>query len=330
MFDLFPDIRRFAEFARLDALGRPAADGRGRARPDGQAAPAAARRALARPRPRHRAGGVRDHRRDPQARHDGIARRAERAYGAQGRQLGLCAGDRPARARRRSRDALERRTHPRRLSRRRDKPRLRHDGSYSGERSDRFLRRDFRALGKQRRGGAPRRRLAGRFQPDRPRQPRRHPRAALCRLGDLRRHHAQPERRAARRHARHRGRRRPLRLRPDGRAAGGRHRHREGQGDRASPRSRCAMPAMSAASANGRSARRRAGTDLDPFRHRRGLGHGRAVRRRWSGGSRRRRSASAFRARARRPSCSTSRPRWSPRARSPSPAEAARNCRRAR
>ena len=51
--------------ARLDALGRPAADGRGRPRPDGQAPPPVARRALARPRARHRAGGVPDHRRNP-------------------------------------------------------------------------------------------------------------------------------------------------------------------------------------------------------------------------------------------------------------------------
>ena len=65
MFDVFPDIRRSRERARLDALGRPAADGRGRPRPDGQAPPAAARRALARPCARHRAGGIPDHRGNP-------------------------------------------------------------------------------------------------------------------------------------------------------------------------------------------------------------------------------------------------------------------------
>ena len=65
MFDVFPDIRHFADALGLDALGRPAANGRGRPRPDGQAPPVAARRALARPCARHRAGGIPDHRGDP-------------------------------------------------------------------------------------------------------------------------------------------------------------------------------------------------------------------------------------------------------------------------
>ena len=112
----YPAVRRQA---RLDAFRRPAADGRGRARPDGEAPAAAARRTLARPGAGHRSGGIPDHRRNPSARDDRAAGRAERAYGAEGRRLGLCAGDGPARARRRSRDALERRAHPRRLSRRR-------------------------------------------------------------------------------------------------------------------------------------------------------------------------------------------------------------------
>ena len=61
MFDLFPDIRAVRQCARLDAVGRPIADGRGRARVDGEAAAVAARRAFARPCARHRAGGVPDH-----------------------------------------------------------------------------------------------------------------------------------------------------------------------------------------------------------------------------------------------------------------------------
>ncbi len=61
MFDLFPDIRDVLQCAGLDAVGRPVADGGGRARPDGEAAAAAAGRALAGPGARDRAGGVHDH-----------------------------------------------------------------------------------------------------------------------------------------------------------------------------------------------------------------------------------------------------------------------------
>ena len=64
MFGLFPDLRALRRGARLDAFGRPATDGRARARLDGQASPAAARRAIARPRAGHRARGVPDHRRN--------------------------------------------------------------------------------------------------------------------------------------------------------------------------------------------------------------------------------------------------------------------------
>ena len=58
---------------------------------------------------------------------DGAPGRAERAYGSEDRGLGLCAGDRPARAGRRLCDPLERRTHPRRLPRRRTDRRLDRD-----------------------------------------------------------------------------------------------------------------------------------------------------------------------------------------------------------
>ena len=43
MFDLFPDIRKFSNVARLDLVRRPIADGGGGARADGEATAAAAR-----------------------------------------------------------------------------------------------------------------------------------------------------------------------------------------------------------------------------------------------------------------------------------------------
>ena len=61
-----PAIR---QCAGLDPVGRPVADGGGRARPDGQAAAAAARRAVAGAGARHRAGGVPDHFGDPPQHH---------------------------------------------------------------------------------------------------------------------------------------------------------------------------------------------------------------------------------------------------------------------
>ena len=163
----------------------------------------------------------------------------------------------PARARRRSRDAVERRTHPRRLSRRRTSEGFEMTIHIAADALDRLLRRGVRARRQPPGRGAPRRRLARRRQSDRPRQPRRDPHAALCRLGALGRHRPQSDDRASRRYAGHRRPRRPLRLRSDGRATGRRHWRRESEGGGALRRSRCATPAMSAASANGRSARRR-------------------------------------------------------------------------
>ena len=86
MFELFPEIRAVRRHARLDAVGRPAADGRRRARADG-ASPAcccstsprwASRRSSCR---RCSASSPKS-----SARHDGAAGRAERPYGAVGRR----------------------------------------------------------------------------------------------------------------------------------------------------------------------------------------------------------------------------------------------------
>ncbi len=98
------------QFARLDPVGRPIADGRGGARPDGEAAAVAAGRAVARARARHRAGGVPDHLRD-QAQHHGLACRAKRAHGTFGRRPRLRAGNRTYRARRQARRIVGQRSH---------------------------------------------------------------------------------------------------------------------------------------------------------------------------------------------------------------------------
>ena len=128
------------------------------------------------------------------------------------------------------------------------------------------------------RGGAPRRRLARRRQSDRPRQSWRDPHAALCRLGAIGRYRPRPDDRASRRYARHRRCRRPIRLRPDGRAAGRRPRGREGEGDGprgdlVAQRRPCRPRRRMGGARGGR------GPDLDPFRQRPRLAARRPVRR---------------------------------------------------
>ena len=88
-------------------------------------------------------------------------------------------------------------------------------------------------------------------QPHRPRQPRRRARAALPAVEAGRRRPRRPQGRGRHRDAGAGGGRRPVRLRPDGGAAGGRNRHRQVPA-RAWRWWRCATPAISAGSATGR------------------------------------------------------------------------------
>ena len=221
----------------------------------------------------------RDHRRYPPARHDGAAGRAERAYGAEGRQLGLCARNRPARARRRSGDAVERRAHPRRLSRRR-RSKARHDGSYLRERTSAISAPRFSSASAARR----RRRGASRPRWSAPTWPATTATACIrvpryvdwVMSGDLT---PEPDDRAC------------SSTRPCSRVVDGRY----GFGHTVAPQAvdigiakakhgglaggRAAQFRPSRPRRRMGGARGRGGPDLDPFRQRVGLGAGRAVRR---------------------------------------------------
>ena len=116
---LFPDIRRFA-----DALGWTLSGGQQQmvargARADGEAAAAAARRALAGPRAGHRAGGVPHHRRNPSRGTTVLLVEQNARMALSVADCGyvletgrIVLGGKPD-------DTVERRAHPRRLSRRR-------------------------------------------------------------------------------------------------------------------------------------------------------------------------------------------------------------------
>ena len=92
-----PDPARAAAPARRFAVGRPAADGGHRPRPDGPAAPAPARRAVARPRPRRGRPDVRRHPHHPRRGRGHPARGTERREGARHRRPRLRPGGGPHR-----------------------------------------------------------------------------------------------------------------------------------------------------------------------------------------------------------------------------------------